>query len=73
VKGGNLDEKSSSDCIFIILAAGFCLARRPRPCQVEGGLVQGAVEERLTVYRGIPYARAAGRRTSGLAALLSRW
>ena len=28
----------------------------PAPVKVEGGLVQGAVESNLTVYRGIPFA-----------------
>jgi para-nitrobenzyl esterase len=41
---------------FVILAAGFCLAQAPAPVKVEGGLVQGAVEDGLTVYRGIPFA-----------------
>jgi para-nitrobenzyl esterase len=42
--------------IFAILAAGFCLAQAPSPVKVQGGLVQGAVEDGLTVYRGIPFA-----------------
>jgi len=42
--------------IFAILAAGFCVAQAPAPVKVEGGLVQGAVEDGLTVYRGIPFA-----------------
>jgi len=42
--------------IFVLLAAGFCLAQAPAPVKVEGGLVQGAVEDGLTVYRGIPFA-----------------
>jgi para-nitrobenzyl esterase len=43
--------------IFLILAAGFCVAQTPAPVKVEGGLVQGAVEDGLTVYRGIPFAK----------------
>jgi carboxylesterase type B len=44
--------------IFVILAAGFCIARvqAPAPVKVEGGLVQGTAEDGLTVYRGIPFA-----------------
>jgi para-nitrobenzyl esterase len=42
--------------IFSILAAGFCLAQAPVPVKVDGGLVQGTVEDGLTVYRGIPFA-----------------
>jgi para-nitrobenzyl esterase len=42
--------------IYVILAAGFCVAQTPAPVKVEGGLVQGAVEDGLTVYRGIPFA-----------------
>jgi para-nitrobenzyl esterase len=42
--------------IYVILAAGFCVAQAPAPVKVEGGLVQGAVEDELTVYRGIPFA-----------------
>jgi para-nitrobenzyl esterase len=42
--------------IFAILAAGFCVAQAPAPVKVEGGLVQGAAEDGLTVYRGIPFA-----------------
>jgi para-nitrobenzyl esterase len=42
--------------IFAILAGWFCVAQAPAPVKVEGGLVQGAVEDGLTVYRGIPFA-----------------
>ena len=42
--------------IFVILAAGICVAQTPAPVRVEGGLVQGAIEDGLTVYRGIPFA-----------------
>jgi carboxylesterase type B len=28
----------------------------PKPVKVEGGLLQGTVEDGLAVYRGIPYA-----------------
>jgi para-nitrobenzyl esterase len=39
----------------VILLAGFCVAQAPAPVRVEGGLVQGAYEDGLTVYRGIPF------------------
>jgi para-nitrobenzyl esterase len=42
--------------LFAILAAGFCNAQAPAPVKIEGGLLQGAVEDGLTVYRGIPFA-----------------
>ena len=42
--------------IIVILSTEFCLAQAPAPVSVEGGLVQGAVEDGLTVYRGIPFA-----------------
>jgi para-nitrobenzyl esterase len=41
---------------FAILAARFSLAQAPAPVKVQGGLVQGALENGLTVYRGIPFA-----------------
>jgi len=40
--------------ISVILAAGFCITQAPEPVRVEGGAVQGAFEDGLTVYRGIP-------------------
>jgi para-nitrobenzyl esterase len=49
-------KKAPLVAIFAILAAGFCLAQAPAPVKVEGGLVQGAVEDGLTVYRGVPFA-----------------
>ena len=49
-------KKTILIAIFAILAAGFCLAQAPEPVKVEGGLVQGIVEDGLTVYRGIPFA-----------------
>ena len=38
------------------LAVGTCFAEQPAPVGVEQGLVQGAAEDGLTVYRGIPFA-----------------
>src|SRR5512143_4301564 len=42
--------------VFTISAAGTGIAQEPAPVTVEGGLVQGAAEDGLTVYRGIPFA-----------------
>ena len=39
-----------------MIAAALCADKMPAPVKVEGGLVQGAVESGLTVYRGIPFA-----------------
>lgn len=49
-------KRSLLIAVFAIMAAGHCLARTPEPVKVEGGWVQGRVEEGLTVYRGIPFA-----------------
>jgi para-nitrobenzyl esterase len=42
--------------IPFLFAAHLCLAQQPAPVRVEQGLVQGASEDGLTVYRGIPFA-----------------
>ncbi len=43
--------------VFVALcAAGLCAAQTPGPVKVEGGLVRGALEDGLAVYRGIPFA-----------------
>ena len=43
--------------LLVSHAAVYCLAAQaPKPIKTETGLVQGAVEDGLTVYRGIPYA-----------------
>ncbi len=49
-------KKSLLTAIFVILSAGSCLAQAPAPVKIEGGIVQGAVEDGLSVYRGIPFA-----------------
>jgi len=44
-------------CAFLALAAAnLSAAELLPPVQVQGGLVQGVVEDGLTVYRGIPFA-----------------
>lgn len=42
--------------LVAMFAGGLCVAQTPAPVKVEGGLIQGIVEEGLTVYRGIPFA-----------------
>ncbi len=42
--------------LVVMWTAGICAAQQPAPVAVEGGLVQGTVEDGLTVYRGIPFA-----------------
>lgn len=42
--------------LLSVLAAGPGLAEQPAPIRVEQGLLQGAAEDALTVYRGIPFA-----------------
>ena len=49
-------KKALLVAISVILAAVFCVAQAPAPVKVEGGAVQGAFEDGLTVYRGIPFA-----------------
>ncbi|MBN2062321.1 MAG: carboxylesterase family protein [Deltaproteobacteria bacterium] len=51
-------KRSFPVVIFVILIAGICVAQEPAPApvRVEGGVVQGVVEDGLTVYRGIPFA-----------------
>ncbi len=49
-------KKTLLAAVVCIFAAGPCLAQQPAPIKVEGGLVQGASEDGLTVYRGIPFA-----------------
>jgi para-nitrobenzyl esterase len=42
--------------VLMIFAATLCVAQQPAPVKVEGGLLQGAYEDGLTVYKGIPFA-----------------
>ena len=45
--------------LFIVMAnfaAGLGIAQQPEPVKTEAGFVQGASEDGLTVYRGIPFA-----------------
>jgi para-nitrobenzyl esterase len=47
--------------IFAVPSAGFRLAQAPVPVKVEGGLMQGSVEDGLTIYRGIAFAAPLSR------------
>ena len=42
--------------MVVLMTGGWCIAEQPGPVKVEGGLVQGTVEDGLAVYRGIPFA-----------------
>jgi para-nitrobenzyl esterase len=42
--------------LLVLVSAPTGLARTPAPVMTASGLVQGVVEEDLTVYRGIPFA-----------------
>jgi len=45
-----------SAALLLTITAGSGFAQQPAPVKVEQGLVQGAFENGLTVYRGIPFA-----------------
>lgn len=42
--------------IFILLVASVAKAQQPAPVKAEGGLLQGAAKNGLTIYKGIPFA-----------------
>jgi len=42
--------------LFLISFVGVSVAQQPAPVKVAEGLVQGAIEGDLTVYKGIPFA-----------------
>lgn len=42
--------------LLLISACGLVFAQAAAPVRVDGGLLQGTVEDGLTVYRGIPFA-----------------
>lgn len=42
--------------LIIICACGSCYAAQPLTVKVEGGQIQGMIEDGLTVYKGIPFA-----------------
>ena len=42
--------------MLVSLSVLSCIAQQPSPVKVDGGLVQGMIEDGLTVYKGIPFA-----------------
>lgn len=54
LRNGLTKSVISSFAALMLIAAA--LAQPSKPVKVEGGLLQGAVEDGLTIYRGIPYA-----------------
>jgi para-nitrobenzyl esterase len=42
--------------MLVILAGGSCTTRQTGQVKVEEGILQGTVEDELTVYKGIPFA-----------------
>ncbi len=42
--------------MLMVFYTGLSIAQQPSPVRVEGGLLQGMFEDKLTVYRGIPFA-----------------
>ena len=51
-----MNTKTILNAVLSLLAAASVPARQPAPVRVEHGLVQGASEGGLTVYRGIAFA-----------------
>lgn len=42
--------------VFLIVTVNFSKAQHPKPVMTDKGLVQGNLEDGLTVYKGIPFA-----------------
>jgi para-nitrobenzyl esterase len=42
--------------VLVLLALISAAVAQPKPMKVDGGLLQGTVEDGLAIYRGIPYA-----------------
>ena len=42
----------------LALSSSYAFAKAPQPIQTESGMVQGTVEDGLTIHRGIPFAAA---------------
>lgn len=45
-----------SGAIFILFVAFSCTTRQPGQTKVDGGWIQGIVQDSLTIYKGIPFA-----------------
>jgi para-nitrobenzyl esterase len=55
--GTNLMKKKTFLAgMLMFFYTGLGIAQQPAPVRVEGGLLQGTSEDKLTVYRGIPFA-----------------
>ena len=51
--------------VVLTLFAGWCFAQAPAPVRVEGGLVQGTIEDGLDGLQGtFPFRSAAGGRSA---------
>ncbi len=51
-----MKRKNGLLAMLFFIASGICIAQLPDPVKVEGGKIQGTVEDGLTVYKGIPFA-----------------
>ena len=51
-----MEKKPSLLVLFAIFFTCTLVAQQPGPVKTDNGLVQGTVEDGLTVYRGIPFA-----------------
>lgn len=51
-----MKKRSVLIAVFAWFVAGQSFAQQPAPVKVQEGMVQGTVEDGLTVYRGIPFA-----------------
>lgn len=49
-------NKISSIALSLIFTAGLAFAKQLAPVRVEQGLLQGTLENGVTVYKGVPYA-----------------
>jgi hypothetical protein len=55
----NILSPRKTTLAVVVVAAALCsaaLGQQPDPVRTEYGLVRGATEEGLTVYRGVPFA-----------------
>src|SRR2546427_11766269 len=46
----------ASLCAALVLLGARAFAQQLAPTKVDGGLLQGILDDGLTIYRGIPYA-----------------
>jgi para-nitrobenzyl esterase len=42
--------------LALVFLTGIATAQQPAPVKVDGGLLQGSIEDGLSVYKGIPFA-----------------